>query len=58
MVTSPNGNQIQQNNFNPDSRYKAEWASTTGFPTLGMFSGKPGSAFSNVVIGGESMIKR
>lgn len=58
MVTSPNGTQIQQNNFNPDSRYKAEWASATGFPTLGMFSGKPGSAFSNVVIGGESMIKR
>lgn len=58
MVGSPTNNMIRQNNFNPDSRYKTEWASTTGFPTLDMFSGKPGAGFSNVVIGGESMIKR
>lgn len=58
MVGSPTNNMIKQSNFNPESRYKTEWASTTGFPTFDMFSGKPGAGFSNVVIGGESMVTK
>ena len=57
MVAATNEKLLKQSNFNPDTRYKAEWASATGFPSLDMFSGKPGAGFSNVVIGGESMVK-
>ncbi len=57
MVAATNEKLLKQSNFNPDSRYKTEWASATGFPSLDMFSGKPGAGFSNVVIGGESMVK-